>query len=298
MSTSAVAPSAAGSPTVGAVVLSQGTRPVELARALDSLLAQEHVDLDVVVVGNGWDPNGVPDGVRTVSLPENVGVPEGRNVGAAEARGDVLFFYDDDAYLPTTDVISRLVGVLERQPEVAVVQPRPTDPAGRPSPDRWVPRPGSRGPLRPGPVGWFWEGTFVIRRKAFEQAGGWPGHFFYGHEGIELAWRVWDSGSTAWYAPDVVMHHPATSPTRHETYYRLNARNRVWVARRNLPWPLVVVYLTSWTAITVVRFRSPRLLRTWFAGFAEGILRDAGERRPMRWRTVWRLTRAGRPPVI
>jgi GT2 family glycosyltransferase len=285
-------------PTVAAVVLSMGSRPDDFPRALESLLAQEGVDLDVVVVGNGWDPVGLPTGVRTIHLPENVGIPEGRNIGAAEARGEYLFFYDDDAYLPTVDVVARLVGVLETKPGVGAVQPRPVDPTGLPSPARWVPRPGGRDPLRPGVVGWVWEGTFVIRRHLFEQAGGWPGHFWYGHEGVELAWRVWDAGFTTWYAPDVVMNHPATSPTRHDTYYRLNARNRVWVARRNLPWPLAVVYLGAWTAVTVLRFRSLRLLRVWFGGFREGMGPGAGERRPMRWRTVWRLTRAGRPPVI
>ena len=285
-------------PTVGAVVLSQGTRPVEFPRALESLLAQQGVDLDVVVVGNGWEPVGLPPGVRAIHLPENVGIPEGRNVGAAEVRGDVLFFYDDDAYLPTTDVLARLVQVLERHPRVGAVQPRPVDPGGAPSPARWVPRPGGRDPLRPGVVGWIWEGTFVVRREAFRRAGGWPGHFFYGHEGIELVWRIWDEGFTTWYAPDVVMNHPATSPTRHAVYYRLNARNRVWVARRNLPAPLVVAYLATWTAITVLRLRSPRLLREWFAGFREGMGPGAGPRRPMSWRTAWRLTRAGRPPVI
>ena len=125
--------------------------------------------------------------------------------------------------------------MLTADSRVGAVQPRPVDPTGKPAPKRWVPRPGGRDPLRPGRVGWLWEGTFVIRRHLFEQAGGWPGHFWYGHEGIELAWRVWDAGSTTWYAPDVVINHPATSPTRHDTYYRLNARNRVWVARRNLP---------------------------------------------------------------
>jgi len=50
--------------------------------------------------------------------------------------------------------------------------------------------------------------------------------------------------------------------------------------------------------LTVVRFRSPRLLRVWFAGFREGLGPGAGERRPLRWRAVWRLTRAGRPPVV
>ena len=74
--------------------------------------------------------------------------------------------------------------------------------------------------------------------------------------------------------------------------------DRVWVARRNLPAPLLVVYLGVWTAVTVLRLRSPRLLAVWFSGFREGWVRDAGERHPMRWRTVWRLTRAGRPPVI
>ena len=284
--------------TVAAVVLSMGTRPDDFPRAMESLMSQRGVDLEVVVVGNGWVPEGLPAGVRTVHLPENVGIPEGRNIGAAAVGGDIILFYDDDAYLPTEDVVARLVAVLDERPEVAAVQPRPVDPAGKPSPARWVPRPGGRDPLRPGVVTWVWEGTFAIRRDVFEQVGGWPGHFFYGHEGIELMWQVWDAGYVGWYAPDVVMHHPATSPARHAVYYRLNARNRVWVARRNLPWPVAALHLLAWTLLTVARLRSPRTLAAWFAGFREGLGDGAGERRPISWRTVWRLTRAGRPPVI
>lgn len=284
--------------SVGAVVLSMGTRPDEFPRAMASLMSQRGVDLEVVVVGNGWVPEGLPKGVKTVHLPENVGIPEGRNVGAAAVGGDHIFFYDDDAFLPTDDVVARLVDVLDADRRVAAVQPRPVDPTGKPSPSRWVPRPGGRDPLRPGVVTWVWEGTFAVRRDVFERAGGWPGHFFYGHEGIDLLWRMWDLGYVGWYAPDIVVNHPATSPTRHEVYYRLNARNRVWVARRNLPWPLAVAYLFAWTVLTVVRIRSPRKLAAWFAGFGEGLGGGAGERHPMSWRTVWRLARAGRPPVI
>jgi GT2 family glycosyltransferase len=285
-------------PTVAAVVLTMGTRPQEFPRALESLLAQEGVELDVVVVGNGWEPTGLPARVRTVTLPENVGIPEGRNIGAAEARGEVIFFYDDDAYLPEPDVIARLVSVLDGDPSIAAVQPRPVDPTGRPGPQRWVPRPGGGHPLRPGVVTWVWEGTFVIRRDVFERVGGWPGHFFYGHEGIDLMWKVWDAGYVAWYAPEIVMNHPATSPTRHEVYWRMNARNRVWVARRNLPGVLVAPYLLTWTLLTVARVRSLRSLRAWLAGFREGLGGGHGERHAMSWRTVLRLTRAGRPPVL
>jgi hypothetical protein len=48
----------------------------------------------------------------------------------------------------------------------------------------------------------------------------------------------------------------------------------------------------------VVRLRSLTLLRTWVAGFVEGWRTDPGLRRPMRWGTVWRMTRLGRPPII
>jgi len=284
--------------TVGAVVLSMGTRPVDFPRALDSLLSQRGVEIEVVVVGNGWEPVGMPEGVRTVHLPENVGIPEGRNIGAAAVGGDVIFFYDDDAFLPSDDVVARLVDVLDGDPSVGAVQPRPVDPTGKPSPQRWVPRPGGGDPLRPGVVTWVWEGTFAIRRDLFERVGGWPGHFFYAHEGIDLMWKVWDQGYVGWYAPDIVVNHPATSPTRHALYFRTNARNRVWVARRNLPWAMAVPYLLVWTVLTVVRLRSPRKLAAWFAGFREGWGPGAGERHPMSWRTVWRLTRAGRPPVV
>lgn len=282
--------------SVGAVVLSMGDRREELETALRSLLAQEGVDLDVVLVGNGWQPQGLPEGVRAVHLPENVGIPQGRNVGAREARGEVLFFYDDDASLPTTDVLARLVREYD-DPRVAVAQPRGADPDGRPTPRRWVPRlRAGRG--RGGDVVVFWEGVCSIRRAAFEAVGGWPGHFWYAHEGIDLAFRLADAGWTLRYRPDVVVHHPATPASRHAVFYRMNARNRVWVARRNLPHPLDYVYVGSWVAITVARVRDRSALRLWFRGLAEGYRTDAGPRRPISWRTAARLTRAGRPPVV
>jgi GT2 family glycosyltransferase len=292
------AASAVPLPTVGAVILSMGTRPRELAAAMDSLLRQRGVDLDVVVVGNGWTPSGLPDHTHTVALAENVGVPEGRNIGARETRGDTIFFFDDDAILPSDDVLLRLVSTLWGRPNVALVQPRAIDPTGRPSPRRWVPRLRATEKTTGGPAVVFWEGVHVVRRAAFEAVGGWPGHFFYGHEGIDLAWRLIDAGWQIRYEPSIVVNHPATSPTRHAVYYRMNARNRVWVARRNLPLPLMPLYLGLWTAITLMRIRDPEALREWFSGFWEGVTSPAGERRPMRWSSVLTMTRLGRPPIV
>ena len=286
-----------GRPTVGAVVLSMGDRPQGLQFALTTLLSQEGIDLDVVLVGNGWEPIDVPSAVRTIHLPENVGIPEGRNVGAREARGDVLFFYDDDASLPTPDVLARLAAAYE-DPDVAVAQPRGADPHGRPAPRRWAPRLRTTAGGRGGDVALFWEGVCTIRRRAFEDVGGWPGHFWYGHEGIDLAFRLVDAGWRLVYLPEVVVHHPATQATRHAVFYRMNARNRVWVARRNLPAPLLAAYLSTWTAITLARVHDRAALAVWAHGFVEGWRTDPGSRQPISWHTVWRLTAAGRPPIL
>jgi GT2 family glycosyltransferase len=144
-----------------------------------------------------------------------------------------------------------------------------------------------------------WEGAVAMRREAFAYADGWPAPFWYAHEGIELAWRVWDAGRTVWYAGDLAVHHPRTTPTRHADYLRLNARNRVWLARRNLPWPLAFLYLTNWVVLTLIRERrSGVAIKAWFSGFFEGLRNPAGERRPMAWRTAWRMVKLGRPPIV
>jgi hypothetical protein len=81
-------------------------------------------------------------------------------------------------------------------------------------------------------------------------------------------------------------------------HYRLTARNRVWLARRRLPAVRVPAYLGVWIAITLARTHSAAALRTWATGCWEGIRTPCGPRQPMQWRTVWRMTRLGRPPVI
>jgi GT2 family glycosyltransferase len=286
-------------PRVGVIVLSQGRRPDGLAASLRSVLRQEGVVIDAVVVGNGWAPTGLPDGVRGVHLPENLGIPAGRNAGVPHVIGETLFFLDDDETVPSATFLVDCLALMRSSGDVALIQPRIVDPTGAVTPRRWIPRIRKGDPAASSAVFSVLEGAVVVRRDAFEAADGWAGEFFYAHEGIELAWRIWDQGLRAWYAGDLVAHHPAVAPTRHAEYHRLNARNRVWLARRNLPLPLVPVYVGSWTAVQLIRSaRNRDGLATWLRGWREGWTTSPGERRPLSWGTVLRMTRAGRPPVI
>jgi GT2 family glycosyltransferase len=280
-------------------VLTQGTRPDDLRRGLDSILAQTGVLLDVVCVGNGWEPSGLPAEVATLALGENLGIPAGRNAGASAVDGDYIFFLDDDASIPSSTFLIDAIGIIRADRRIGLLQPRVVDPLGRTNPRRWTPRIRKGDPETSSPVFSVWEGAVLLPRRVFDATGGWAAPFFYAHEGIELAWRVWNQGLVTWYAGDLVANHPAIEPTRHSYYYRLNARNRVWLAKRNLPAILVPIYVASWTAIQILRWaRRPAALRAWFGGWLAGWREDAGERRPMRWRTVLRMTVAGRPPIV
>ncbi|MGE7384650.1 glycosyltransferase family 2 protein [Streptomyces sp. NPDC004126] len=288
---------------LGAVIITMGNRPDELKALLDSVARQEGDPVEVVVVGQGVEVTGLPEGVRTVGLPENLGIPGGRNVGI-EAFGpggsdvDALLFLDDDGLLERTDTAELCRQAFAEDPELGIVSFRIADPETGTTQRRHVPRLRASDPMRSSRVTTFLGGANAVRTKVFEQVGTLPGEFFYAHEETDLAWRALDAGWLIDYRADMVLLHPATAPSRHAVYHRMVARNRVWLARRNLPAPLVPVYLGVWLALTLVRRPSAPALKAWFGGFKEGWTTPCGPRRPMRWRTVWRLTRLGRPPVI
>ena len=288
------------SPTFGCIVLTQGNRPAQLKSALKSLLGQTEVVLDVVVVGNGWKPVGLPTGVKSVYIKENLGIPAGRNAGVQSVQGDLLFFLDDDVILEDIDTLSRIYKKFVAKPKIALIQPQPKDPSGLPTPRRWIPRLNTSNPERSSHIFSLWEGATTVRRDVFQKVGAWPYEFFYGHEGIDLVWRIWDAGYKCWYAGDVVVSHPAVEPaTRHKIYYQYQARNRVIVARRNLPRIFSNLYLTNWKIISIIRLRKNReALQEFKHGWEEGKLVDLLDHKKMSWFTILRMTCYLRPPII
>jgi GT2 family glycosyltransferase len=100
-------------------------RPVQLARALDSLLAQRPAPAEIVVVDNAPADDATRalvaarhPRVRYVAEPVR-GLDFARNRALASAEGDVVVFLDDDA---VADVgwVGALAAVFEADPAVAV----------------------------------------------------------------------------------------------------------------------------------------------------------------------------------
>jgi GT2 family glycosyltransferase len=285
-------------PAVGCIVLSGRPRPAELQLAVGSLLRQEDVAADVLVVGNGWAPDGLPAEVRVLPLEADVGIPAGRNAGVPHVAGDLLFFLDDDASLAEPDALARVARRFAAEPRLGAVQLRVEPRAGGARARDWVPRLRVGDPARSSAITVLWEGAVAIRRRALADAGGWPAEFRYVHEGIDLGWRLMDSGWRLEYAGDVIACHPPPTGRPHRYSYYFGARNRVWLARRYLPLPLGALYVLVFALRTVPRLSSRRALGEAARGYRDGMRTPAGPRRRLKARTLARMCRAGRPPIM
>ncbi|ARI54839.1 glycosyl transferase [Streptomyces sp. S8] len=297
-------------PRIGVSIVTMGDRPQAVEALLASVAMQDVRPTRLVIIGNG---TALPDyaatpgledldgGVTTIELPENLGCPGGRNEGlrrlAEIGDVDVVIELDDDGLLVNKDVFRRVRDHFAADDRLGIVGFRIADEHGE-TQRRHVPRLRAGDPMRGGQVTAFLGGGHAFSMKMLAETGLWPAEFFFTHEETDLAWRALDAGWKVLYEPELLLQHPKTSPARHAVYYRMTARNRVWLARRNLPLPLVPAYLSTWTLLTLARTRDPKGLRAWAGGFVEGVRTPCGERRPMRWSTVWRMTRLGRPPVI
>ena len=284
---------------VAVVILTTGNRPDELRRAVESALAQRDVGVTVVVVANGVRASSLQldgrSGIELVESATNLGIPGGRNLGAERAACELIAFLDDDAHFVDAGVLARTADRFGAEPRLGAVALRLVDEHGRTA-RRHVPRLGGSSAERSGPVAGFLGGACVLRAAAFRDAGRYAGEFRYAMEETDLSLRLVDRGWQIQYDGTPAVFHPATAPSRHADSAFTTMRNRVWLAHRNLPVPLAVLYVANWFTVTTAR--QPRSLPTLVRALLRGWSTRPGPRRPIRWRSAWRLTRLGRPPVI
>jgi glycosyltransferase involved in cell wall biosynthesis len=106
------------------VVIPAYNREVYIGEAVESVLAQEHRPIEIIVVDDGSDDAtgdvvGRYDDVLCIRR-EQGGAAAARNTGVEHAQGDLLAFLDsDDRWLP--DKLERQLAARSRQPDAEIV---------------------------------------------------------------------------------------------------------------------------------------------------------------------------------
>lgn len=173
----------------------------ELPRCIEALLpgATEHGA--EIVVADDASTDGTPEiaaalGATVVRLEQNAGPSAARNLGAAHAAGEYLFFVDADITVHI-DAVSRVIDFFKRNPrKAAIFGSYDRDPAARGTLTRYrnllhhfVHQHGRS------EASTFWSGCGAIRRDLFEEMGGFDEHDYPRCiEDIELGYRLRQAG--------------------------------------------------------------------------------------------------------
>jgi GT2 family glycosyltransferase len=261
-----------------------------LPTCLDSLRAQTHPDIEVIVVDNASEDGSqaliaerYPE-VTLMRLPENRGFTGACNTGLQAASGEILILLNNDTEVKPTWA-AEVAAAFERHPEAGMVASKMLlfdrrdvfHTAG--DYYRVDGIPGNRG---------VWErdegqydreeyvfsacgGAAAYRRAMLGQIGLLDDDFFFSSEDIDLAWRAQLRGWRCVYAPKAVVYHHLAATGGDVTASFYNGRNFLWVIAKNYPGPLLRTY---WRQIVRAQWRLAReAIRAWRGKAARARLR-------------------------
>jgi GT2 family glycosyltransferase len=257
-------------PGVTAVVPTFAARP-ELRVVLDAL-AELPVD-EVLVVENAPSPQlEERAGVRVLRPGRNLGIAA-RNLGAREAKGDLLLMLDDDSY-PLPGAIETLAELFARNDRLAVAGGlvRDVDPEtgaenerGTNTFDYWL-----GDPNRPDddvPSFFFPEGASMIRRDAFLEAGGYFEPYFQAGAGLDLATRLLSGGWDVRYVPAAkFVHLKAGSGRDKSAMLRARIRNQLWYFYRHFPATIAARRIPAYLAFDLLESVKSGATGAWGRG--------------------------------
>lgn len=213
--------------------------------------------LDIVVVDNASTDGSreklaraCPD-ARIIANAENRGFTPAINQGVAATGGDWVLLLNNDVALPAAALARLLAVATGGPPELGGVQPllvQAADPGRIDSAGIGVRRrfrthdilmgqPVERAPGAVTPIWGACAGCVLLRRRAFDEAGGFDERFFVELDDVDFAFRARWLGYDFLLVPDARARHHRQSNAGHKTVRKLLwvRRNGLWIAMKDLP---------------------------------------------------------------
>ena len=281
-------------PPVAVAVVSTNLRDL-LAATLRSLEPEFRAGRAEVWVVDNASEDGSPEMVERdfpwvslIASPENVGYGAAVNLVAERTDNPWIAPANEDIEL-TPGALEQLLATAEAHPEAAIVAPRLVLPDGSTQhsvhsfptlrvtlaanlglaqasarlADRMC-LPGRWDSTRPREVPWAIATFMIVRREAFDAAGGFDREQWMHAEDLDLGWRVRRAGWTIRYEPAALVRHEGSAASRkafsEDLMTRYMAASYSWMARRR-------GVANAW-AVAVVNFAGAAVRYLFFAPLA------------------------------
>ncbi|MCK4624953.1 MAG: glycosyltransferase [Phycisphaerae bacterium] len=293
-------PTSSDRPLITVAVLNWN-RKDDLLLALGSIRNQTYSPIEMLVVDNA-STDGSAEAVerefseaRVVRLDRNYGCPGGRNRSIPHARGDFIFYCDNDGLLHRESV-ERAYQAMCRYDRVSVV-------TGLVKSFSTLEEVDTRCDVGPTDTCYFAPtflgGVSLHRKTMYDEVGTYPDDYMYGGEETDMAYRMLDRGHLILYDPTVILWHREadTARIRHIVYLRKQSNPfvTVWAF-----WPIELAIIYTLRALIIDPISALRAGYFWawlcdrprlWTHVARSVFRLRHPIRRKTMQTIWKLRR-------
>jgi len=231
----------------------------ELLNCLASIDNQiGNFDKEVIVVDNAstddtcYHVKKLFSHATLIKLDRNIYATGGRNRGVAAAQGDICVFLDDDAVFEKDDALEKTLHYLQQNTDTSCIAFAVRNGNSKENESKYIPRFDKKHPAGNYYCGTFCGAGIAIYREAFKKLTGFWEPLLYHCEELDLAYRLTDKNHKILYVQDIVVDHFEVSKARPKgAYLYFSARNRPWVAIRNLPFLYALSTTLMWWGETL-----------------------------------------------
>lgn len=235
------------------IIIITWNRVKSLVETIDNIQKDPYTNKEIIVVDNNSSDNTreilsvkYPD-VILICSDKNLGVPGGRNLGIKNAKGDILFFIDNDAVLMENG-LARIQSHFLKNPDLGVLALKITNYYSKKLDiTSWVYGIHKlRDHDKSFETFYFVGCSFAVKKEVFDTCGVLWDKLFFMHEEQDFAHRVINGGYVIQYFPDVVVEHKVDSECRYDTssrFYEFGTRNQIWITLRYYPYAVATFKL-------------------------------------------------------
>jgi len=239
-------------PIVSIVIVNYNGRSY-LQKCLESIMKNTYKNNEIILVDNNSNDDSIEfvketfPTVKIIKLSKNHGYAEPNNIGAKQAKGEFLFFLNNDTTI-CEKTVSELVKVL-LEPDIAICQSLLLKPDGKidSSGDFFTTRgfaySSKKEPNKIKPILSARGASMMVKKDIFWKLGAFDSKFFASFEDVDLGWRAWIFGYKVVLVPSSIVYH-----TGGKTVQLLNSTIRFHGVKNTL-----VLCITNFEILFVVK---------------------------------------------
>jgi len=199
-----------------------------LLKCLNSIMSNNYKNFEIILVDNKSKDDSVklarknhPD-VSIIELDKNYGFAKPNNIGAKKAKGDLLYFLNNDTII-SKNSIEELVKVLQNL-EIAICQSlllhhdNSIDSSGDYINNLGIPYSSKENPLEMCYILSARGAAMMIKKSVFWELLGFDEKFFASFEDVDIGWRAWLWGHKVALVPKSIVYHTGGATVRNLSF--------------------------------------------------------------------------------